>query len=212
MNTMKEAIRELKLGRPIIVVDDEDRENEGDLVALSDLITPEIVNFMITYGRGLVCTSVENELAKRIGLTLMTTNNNDPFATAFAVSVDYKDTTTGISAYERAMTIRAMVDPSTTKEDFNQPGHVFPLLAKEGGVLARPGHTEASVDLAKLCGATPSGVICEIIKADGTMARLPDLKKMAKQFGLIIISVEQLIDYRIKINEERRISDSSITR
>ncbi|NWN81055.1 MAG: 3,4-dihydroxy-2-butanone-4-phosphate synthase [Bacillus sp. (in: Bacteria)] len=209
---MKEAIRELKLGRPIIVVDDEDRENEGDLVALSDLITPEIVNFMITYGRGLVCTSVEYELAKRIGLTLMTTNNNDPFATAFAVSVDYKDTTTGISAYERAMTIRAMVDPSTTKEDFNQPGHVFPLLAKEGGVLARPGHTEASVDLARLCGATPSGVICEIIKADGTMARLPDLKKMAKQFGLIIISVEQLIDYRIKINEERRINESSITR
>ncbi|MBR7798090.1 3,4-dihydroxy-2-butanone-4-phosphate synthase [Agaribacter marinus] len=202
MNTIEEAIDQLKTGRPIIVVDDEQRENEGDLVALSELITPDTINFMITHGKGLVCTSIESEVAERVGLSLMTSNNNDPLSTAFTVSVDYKDTTTGISAHERSTTIRALVNKFAMKEDFKQPGHVFPLIAKGGGVLTRPGHTEASVDLAKLCGAAPSGVICEIIKENGMMARVPDLERMAAKFNLCMISIEDLINYRLMIEEE----------
>ncbi len=198
MNTVEEAIRDLQQGKPIIVSDDENRENEGDLVALSETITPEVINFMITHAKGLVCTPIQPDLAERLGLDRMVKENTDPLGTAFTVSIDHNDTTTGISAQERALTIKAMTEPMTKAGDFKRPGHVFPLIAKEGGVLTRTGHTEAAVDLAILSGAFPSGVICEIIKDDGTMARMPDLKKMAKDFDLTFITVADLIAYRKK--------------
>lgn len=200
-HTIEEAIIDLKQGKSVIVVDDENRENEGDLVALSELATPETINFMITHGKGLVCTSISESTANRLKLPMMTSNSSDPLGTAFTVSVDHKKTTTGISAQERSLTIQALANPDSSAEDFNQPGHVFPLVAKEGGVLTREGHTEASVDLAKLSGASPSGVICEIIKEDGTMARVPDLMEMASQFDLKIISIEDLVAYR-RTNEK----------
>ncbi|WP_164670076.1 bifunctional 3,4-dihydroxy-2-butanone-4-phosphate synthase/GTP cyclohydrolase II [Virgibacillus doumboii] len=199
-DTIDEAINDLKAGKPIIVVDDENRENEGDLVALSENTTPEVINFMITHGKGLVCTSIKADLAKRINLPMMTSRSSDPLGTAFTVSIDHKDTTTGISAAERSKTIKALLDPKVSEDDFKQPGHVFPLVAKDGGVLTRPGHTEASVDLAMLSGAFPSGVICEIIKEDGTMARVPDLKEMAEKFDLKFITIADLAAYR-KQNE-----------
>lgn len=197
-HTIDEAIFDLKAGKPIIVVDDENRENEGDFVALSDKVTPEMINFMITHGKGLVCTSINADLASKLGLQLMTSQSTDPFGTGFTVSIDHMETTTGISAAERSRTIEAMVAPETKAIDFKQPGHVFPLIAKEGGVLTRTGHTEASVDLAVLSDATPSSVICEIIKEDGTMARVPDLQEMAKAFDLKIITIEDLVTYRKK--------------
>lgn len=202
MHTIEAAIKDLKTGKPVIVVDDEHRENEGDFVALSASITPAVINFMITHGKGLVCTAVDSKIAKRLELTLMPSTHTDPFATAFTVSVDHKTTTTGISAMDRATTIRALANPSAVNEDFHQPGHVFPLVAQDGGVLVRQGHTEAAVDLAKLCETSPSGTICEIINSDGSMARLADLEKIAEQFSLKLISVQQLIAYRIKKNEE----------
>lgn len=195
-HAIEEAISDLRKGKPIIVVDDENRENEGDLVALSEKASPEMINFMITHARGLVCTTITNRLAKQLGLSMMTNKNTDPYSTAFTVSIDHKSTTTGISAYERSQTIQALLEPDIKGKDFKQPGHVFPLVAKEGGVLERPGHTEASVDLAMLSGAFPSGVICEIINDDGTMARVPDLIKMSKEFDLKLISIEDLIRYR----------------
>ncbi|MFC4556776.1 bifunctional 3,4-dihydroxy-2-butanone-4-phosphate synthase/GTP cyclohydrolase II [Virgibacillus kekensis] len=199
-NTIDEAIEDLKAGKPVIVVDDENRENEGDFVALSDKATPEVINFMITHGKGLLCTSIKPELAKKLNLPMMTSQNSDPFGTAFTVSIDHETTTTGISAEERSRTIKAMLDPDSSGENFKRPGHVFPIVAKDGGVLTRPGHTEASVDLAELSGAFPSGVICEIIKEDGTMARVPDLKKIAEEFDLKFITIEELAAYR-KRNE-----------
>ncbi|MUK88384.1 3,4-dihydroxy-2-butanone-4-phosphate synthase [Ornithinibacillus sp. L9] len=202
LHTIEEAIFDLKAGKPIIVVDDENRENEGDFVALSEKATPEMINFMITHGKGLVCTTIEKDLAKKVGLTMMTTNSTDPFGTAFTVSIDHVSTTTGISAAERSKTIQELINPNATIANFKQPGHMFPLVAKDGGVLTRPGHTEASVDLAKLSDAFPSGVICEIIKEDGTMARLPDLEVMAKEFDIKLISIEDLISYR-KLQENR---------
>ncbi|WP_106494629.1 bifunctional 3,4-dihydroxy-2-butanone-4-phosphate synthase/GTP cyclohydrolase II [Lentibacillus sp. Marseille-P4043] len=192
------AIADLKQGKPIIVVDDENRENEGDLVALSEKATPDVINFMITHGRGLVCTSIEIDLASRLELPKMTNHSTDPFGTAFTVTIDHNNTKTGISAVERSQTIRALVDANASENDFKRPGHVFPLIAKDGGVLVRQGHTEASVDLAKLSGAFPSGVICEIIKEDGTMARVPELIKMADEFELKLITIADLIDYRKK--------------
>ncbi|SFE28951.1 GTP cyclohydrolase II /3,4-dihydroxy-2-butanone 4-phosphate synthase [Lentibacillus persicus] len=195
-HTINEAIDDLKAGKPVIVVDDEDRENEGDLVALSEYATPEMINFMITHGKGLVCTSITPHLAEKLKLPMMASQSSDPYETAFTVSIDHQETTTGISAGDRSKTIRALVDPEVKAEDFKQPGHVFPLIAKEGGVLTRQGHTEASADLAKLCGASPSGVICEVIKDDGTMARVPDLRKMADTFGLKLISIADLVAYR----------------
>ncbi len=195
-NSIEEAIHDLKAGKPVIVVDDADRENEGDLVALSEKVTPDIINFMITHGKGLVCTSIKQELARKLELSLMTGEDSDPFETAFTVSVDHQDTTTGISTGDRSETIRAFTHPDTGAADFKRPGHVFPLIAKDGGVLERPGHTEASLDLAELCGAFPSGVICEIIKDDGTMARVPDLDKMAEAFDLTLITIADLITYR----------------
>ncbi|GGB50736.1 bifunctional 3,4-dihydroxy-2-butanone-4-phosphate synthase/GTP cyclohydrolase II [Virgibacillus dakarensis] len=197
-HSIEEAIVDLRKGKPIIVVDDETRENEGDLVALAEKATPDVINFMITHGKGLVCTSIKADLAKRLGLSMMTDQSTDPFGTAFTVSIDHKDTTTGISAVERSKTIQSLLRQDVRAEEFKQPGHVFPLMAKDGGVLTRPGHTEASLDLANLSGAFPSGVICEIIKEDGTMARVPDLLKMSKQFSLKIITIKALIDYRKK--------------
>ncbi|ESU73252.1 3,4-dihydroxy-2-butanone 4-phosphate synthase, partial [Geobacillus thermopakistaniensis] len=195
-DTIEAALSALKNGEVIIVCDDEDRENEGDFVVLAEKATPDVINFMITHGRGLVCVPITEELAERLELEPMVTHNTDAHGTAFTVSVDYKTTTTGISAYERAATIQALLDPNVKASDFKRPGHVFPLIAKKGGVLRRAGHTEAAVDLARLCGAKPAGVICEIIKEDGTMARVPDLRQIADQFGLKMITIKDLIAYR----------------
>ncbi|RXT15232.1 bifunctional 3,4-dihydroxy-2-butanone-4-phosphate synthase/GTP cyclohydrolase II [Ammoniphilus sp. CFH 90114] len=193
---IEEAIHDLIQGKPIIVVDDEDRENEGDFVALSAKATPEVINFMITHGRGLVCVPITEERASELKLEPMVFNNTDAHATAFTVSVDSFDTTTGISAHERSQTIMDLINPSIKPNHFRRPGHIFPLVAKKGGVLRRAGHTEAAVDLARLCGSYPSGVICEIINEDGTMSRVPDLLKIAEQFDLKIITIEDLIKYR----------------
>lgn len=193
---IEEALEDLRQGKVVIVCDDEDRENEGDFVALAEYITAETINFMITHGRGLVCVPLTEEYATRLHLEPMVTNNTDAHGTAFTVSVDHISTTTGISAHERATTIRELLNKHAIATDFKRPGHIFPLIAKEGGVLRRAGHTEAAVDLAKLCGAKPAGVICEIIKDDGTMARVHDLEKIAKQFQLKMITIQDLIAYR----------------
>ncbi len=193
---IEEALLELQQGRIIIVCDDEDRENEGDFILLAEKAEPESINFMITYGRGLVCVPLEAELAKKLGLTPMVAKNTDQLGTAFTVSVDHQSTTTGISAYERSETIKKLADPQSKEEDFKRPGHIFPLIAREGGVLERPGHTEAAVDLAKLCGVQPAGVICEILKEDGTMARLPELEELAKKFSLKMVTIKDLQMYR----------------
>jgi len=193
---IEEALEDLKQGKVIIVVDDEDRENEGDFIALAEKTTPKVINFMITNGRGLVCTPITEETATQLQLTPMVEKNTDNHETAFTVSIDYKDTTTGISAFERSQSIQALIDPTTKPADFRRPGHIFPLIAKKGGVLRRAGHTEAAVDLAKLAGAYPAGVICEIIKEDGSMARVPDLKEIAKEHQLKMITIADLIKYR----------------
>ncbi|PDY48975.1 bifunctional 3,4-dihydroxy-2-butanone-4-phosphate synthase/GTP cyclohydrolase II [Bacillus pseudomycoides] len=193
---IEEALEDLKQGKVVIVCDDESRENEGDFIALAENITPETINFMITHGRGLVCVPITEQYAERLQLEPMVSHNTDSHHTAFTVSVDHISTTTGISAYERATTVRELLNPDSKGTDFNRPGHIFPLIAKEGGVLRRAGHTEAAVDLAKLCGAEPAGVICEIIKEDGTMARVPDLVQVAKQFHIKMITIEDLIAYR----------------
>jgi 3,4-dihydroxy 2-butanone 4-phosphate synthase / GTP cyclohydrolase II len=195
-NTIEEAIYDLMQGKVVIVCDDEDRENEGDFVALAEKATPEVINFMITHGRGLVCVPITEELADKLELHPMVNHNTDPHGTAFTVSIDYKTTTTGISAFERSATIQALLDPNAKASDFKRPGHVFPLVAKKGGVLRRAGHTEAAIDLARLCGTKPAGVICEIIKEDGTMARVPDLRKIADEFDLKMITIKDLIKYR----------------
>lgn len=193
---IEDAIHDLMQGKSIIVVDDEDRENEGDLIALADKATPEIINFMIKEGRGLVCVPVSQELADHLDLQPMVTHNTDNHGTAFTVSIDHVETTTGISAYERSLTIQKMLDPNAKPLDFRRPGHIFPLIAKKGGVLRRNGHTEAAVDLAQMCGATPAGVICEIVKEDGTMARLPDLMEFKEKHDLKLICIKDLIHYR----------------
>lgn len=195
LHTIEEAIIDLQAGKMIIVIDDEHRENEGDLVVLSEFATPEAVNFMITHGKGLVCTSIEEKLAQKIGLSMMVHKNTDPFSTAFTVSIDHVDTATGISAIERSKTIQALTKQDISMQDFKQPGHVFPLIARDGGVRTRRGHTEASIDLAKCAGKFPSATICEIIKADGTMARFPDLQKMADMYHLKMITIEHLVQY-----------------
>ncbi len=195
---IEEAIYELMQGNVVIVCDDEDRENEGDFIALADKTTPEVINFMIKHGRGLVCAPITEATAKRLDLVPMVSHNTDPHGTAFTVSVDYKTTTTGISAHERAETIKKLIDPSVKPLDFKRPGHIFPLIAKNGGVLRRAGHTEAAIDLARLSGSEPAGVICEIINEDGTMARVPDLRKIADQFDLKMVTIKDLISYRNK--------------
>lgn len=202
LDSIEEAIYDLMLGKVVIVVDDENRENEGDFIALAEKATPEVINFMITEGRGLVCAPITEERANELDLPPMVARNTDYHGTAFTVSVDHMETTTGISAYERARTVRAFIDPKTKAQDFRRPGHIFPLIAKKGGVLRRTGHTEAAVDLAKMCGSYPAAVICEVIKADGTMARVPDLQVIAKKHQLKLISIRDLIRYR---NEKEKL-------
>ncbi|WP_281426352.1 bifunctional 3,4-dihydroxy-2-butanone-4-phosphate synthase/GTP cyclohydrolase II [Paenibacillus agaridevorans] len=203
-NTIEEAVADLMQGRPVIVVDDEDRENEGDLIALADKATPEVINFMISEARGLVCVPITAERAEELDLPPMVTHNTDYHGTAFTVSVDYNSTTTGISAYERSLTVKALIDPSVRASDFRRPGHIFPLIAKAGGVLRRAGHTEAAIDLATLSGSSPAAVICEIIKEDGTMARLPDLEEFKNKHGLKLVTIQELIRYR---NEKEKLVD-----
>ncbi|WP_431802940.1 bifunctional 3,4-dihydroxy-2-butanone-4-phosphate synthase/GTP cyclohydrolase II [Halobacillus andaensis] len=195
-DSIEKALEHLKQGEMVIVCDDEDRENEGDLIGLAEYASPEMINFMITRGRGLVCTPVTGELAQQLELIPMVGTNTDPNQTAFTVSIDHKTTTTGISADERALTIRELLNPNAVAGDFQKPGHIFPLVAKDGGVLRRAGHTEAAVDLAVLAGAKPAGVICEIIKDDGTMARVPDLRKLADEYDIPMITIADLIQYR----------------
>lgn len=197
-NTIEEAIEDLKKGKVIIVCDDENRENEGDFVGLAEFATPEMINFMAMEGRGLICTPITNELARKLNLHPMVEKNTDHRETAFTVSIDHIDTTTGISAYERSLTIRKLLEEDSEADDFRRPGHVFPLVAKEGGVLRRAGHTEAAVDLAKIAGAKPAGVICEIMNKNGTMARVDDLQIIAKKFDLKMITIKDLIDYQLK--------------
>lgn len=202
LDAIEEAIYDLMLGKAIIVVDDEDRENEGDLIALADKATPEIINFMIKEGRGLVCMPITEDRARELQLDHMVHQNTDYHGTAFTVSVDHIETTTGISAFERARTVQALIDPTAKPQHFRRPGHLFPLIAKKGGVLRRAGHTEAAVDLARMCGSYPAAVICEVVKEDGEMARLPDLAEFARKHNLKLISIEDLIHYR---NEKEKL-------
>lgn len=195
-DSIEEAITDLQNGKIVIVVDDEDRENEGDFIALADKVTSDTINFMIKHGRGLVCAPITEKLADKLDLIPMVEHNTDPHGTAFTISIDHNRTSTGISAHERALTIKEMLNPSAKASDFKRPGHIFPLVAKEGGVLRRAGHTEAAVDLARLAGAQPAGVICEIINEDGSMARVDDLRKIADEFELKFITIKDLIHYR----------------
>ncbi len=197
-NTIEEAIADLKEGNMVVVVDDEDRENEGDLVLAAEKVTPEAINFMVRFGRGLVCTPLTAKRVEELELPLMVSNNTEKQGTAFTVSVDHHKTTTGISAHERAMTVKALIDPEASPRDLMRPGHIFPLRAMEGGVLRRAGHTEAAVDLARLAGHYPAGVICEIMNEDGSMARIPQLMEFCREHGLKIITIADLINYRIK--------------
>ncbi len=200
-NNIDEALQDLKLGKIIIVCDDEARENEGDFVALAQYATVDTINFMITHGRGLLCMPITKKYAEKLNFHPMIYDNSDNFSTAFTISIDHISTTTGISAHERLMTINKVLDPTSSPKDFRRPGHVFPLIAKKNGVLERAGHTEATIDLAKLCKSKPAGIICEILNKNGTMARYVDLKQLAKKFDLKIISIKDLINYR-KINNK----------
>lgn len=200
LNTIEEAIEDIRQGKVIIVVDDEDRENEGDFLAAAEKVTPEMINFMATHGRGLICTPLTERRCKELELHTMVTNNTDHMETAFTVSVDLKGNgvTTGISAADRAKTVLALVNEGTKPFELARPGHIFPLIAKQGGVLRRTGHTEAAIDFARLAGFTPAGVIVEIMNEDGTMARLPQLAEVAKKFDLKLVSIEDLVAYRMQ--------------
>jgi len=200
LNTIEEAIEDIRQGKIIIVVDDEGRENEGDFLAAAEKVTPEMINFMATHGRGLICAPLTESRCKELDLREMVTNNTDHMETAFTVSVDLKGNgvTTGISALDRAKTILSLVDSNTKSYDLARPGHIFPLVAKQGGVLRRTGHTEAAIDFARLAGFKPAGVIVEIMNEDGTMARLPQLVEVAKKFDLKLVSIEDLVAYRMQ--------------
>ncbi|SCX84525.1 3,4-dihydroxy-2-butanone-4-phosphate synthase [Flavobacterium caeni] len=200
LNTIEEAIEDIRQGKIIIVVDDEDRENEGDFLAAAEVATPEMVNFMATHGRGLICAPLTESRCKELGLQSMVQVNTDHMETAFTVSVDLRGhgVSTGISASDRAKTIRALVDGNTKAHDLARPGHIFPLIAKQGGVLRRTGHTEAAIDFARLAGFKPAGVICEIMNEDGSMARLPELADIAKKLDLKLVSIEDLVAYRMQ--------------
>lgn len=200
LNSIEDAIADIKQGKVIIVVDDENRENEGDFLAAAEHITPEMINFMATHGRGLICAPLTENRCHELGLHMMVHNNTDPMETAFTVSVDLRGNgvTTGISAGDRAKTISALTSDATKPHDLARPGHIFPLVAKEGGVLRRTGHTEAAIDFARLAGFQPAGVIVEIMNEDGTMARLPQLLDVAKKFDLKIVSIEDLVAYRME--------------
>jgi len=200
MNTIEEALEDIKNGKIVIVVDDEDRENEGDFITAAKNATPELINFMATHGRGLICTPLIEERCDELGLEMMVDSNNSHFDTPFTVSIDLigKGCSTGISATDRAKTVQALIDPTTKPKDLGKPGHIFPLRAKKGGVLRRAGHTEAAVDLSRLAGFEPAGLIVEIMNEDGSMARLPQLIEIASKFNLSIITIEDLIAYRMK--------------
>jgi 3,4-dihydroxy 2-butanone 4-phosphate synthase/GTP cyclohydrolase II len=200
LNTIEEAIEEIQQGRVIIVVDDEERENEGDFLTAARNVTPEIINFMATHGRGLICAPLVEDRCDELGLDLMVRSNSATYETPFTVSVDLigYGCTTGISASDRSKTIQALINPATHPDELGKPGHIFPLRAKKGGVLRRAGHTEAAIDLSRLAGFEPAGVIVEILNEDGTMARLPQLMEIAEKFSLKIVSIEDLIEYRIK--------------
>ena len=200
LNTIESAINDIRDGKIVIVVDDKNRENEGDFLASAELITPEIINFMATHGRGLICAPITESISKKLALNLMVGTNTDPQDTAFTVSIDLKGNgiTTGISASDRSATIKALIDKNASPDQFSKPGHVFPLIAKNGGVLRRTGHTEAAIDLPRLAGLKPAGVIVEIMNEDGSMARVPDLIKVAEKFDIKIISIEDLVGYRME--------------
>lgn len=212
LSRVEEALRDLREGKMIIMVDDEDRENEGDLVCASQFATPEVINFMATHGRGLICLTLTEERAELLNLPLMVRENSSRFGTAFTVSIEARTgVTTGISAHDRARTIQVAIDDSSTAADLSRPGHVFPLIARPGGVLQRTGQTEGSVDICRLAGLKPSGVICEIMKEDGSMARMPDLEKFAVQWNLRIISVADIIRYRLwKERLVKRVSEGRL--
>lgn len=192
-NTIEEAIGDIERGNFVIVIDDEDRENEGDLIVAAEKVTDEKINFMTKYARGLVCMPIAGERLEELNIDQMVSDNTDNHETAFTVSIDYKDTTTGISAGERALTVKKVLDSNVCGDDFRRPGHIFPLKGREGGVLKRAGHTEAAIDLARLAGLYPAGVICEIMNEDGTMARTPQLLEYAKKFNIKIITIADLI-------------------
>src|SRR5678809_84970 len=200
LNTIESAIEDIKQGKLVIVVDDEDRENEGDFIAAARNVTPEVINFMSKEGRGLICAPMSEERTDELQLELMVSKNTALHETPFTVSVDLigHGCTTGISAHDRAKTVQALIDPATKPEDLGRPGHIFPLRAKKEGVLRRAGHTEAAIDLARLAGFEPAGVLVEIMNEDGTMARLPDLEKVAERFDLKLISIKDLIEYRLQ--------------
>tara|TARA_R110002020_G_scaffold85914_3_gene211755 strand:+ start:67511 stop:68656 length:1146 start_codon:yes stop_codon:yes gene_type:complete len=200
LNTIQEAIEDIKQGKVIIVVDDEDRENEGDFVAAAEMASKDLINFMATHGRGLICAPLTEERCKELKLDMMVGTNTDPMETAFTVSVDLKGhgVTTGISASDRAKTVKSLLDPNIKPWDLSRPGHIFPLIAKQGGVLRRTGHTEAAIDFARLAGLKPAGVIVEIMNEDGSMARLPQLVEVAQKFDLKIVSIEDLVAYRMQ--------------
>ena len=200
LNTIEEAIEDIKNGKVVIVVDDENRENEGDFIAAAETVTPEIINFMATHGRGLICAPLTESRCNELDLYMMVQNNTVLHHTQFTVSVDLigNGCTTGISVGDRAKTIKSLVDPNTKPNNLGRPGHIFPLKAKNGGVLRRTGHTEAAVDLARLAGFKPAGILVEILNEDGTMARLPELIKVAEKFNLKIISIDDLVSYRME--------------
>lgn len=211
LNTIEEAIADLKAGKVIIVVDDEDRENEGDFITAAANVSPEVINFMATHGRGLICAAITEERCEQLGLEMMVSNNTSQNTTAFTVSIDLLGygCTTGISATDRSKTVQALINPEIKPEEFGKPGHIFPLKAKNGGVLRRAGHTEATIDLARLAGFDPAGALVEIMNEDGSMARLPELLEIAKRFDLKIVSIEDLIAYRIK-NESIITKDAQV--
>lgn len=200
LDKISDAIEDVKQGKIIIVVDDENRENEGDFICAADLVTPELINYMAKHARGLICTPITEKRSRKLNLYPMVSNNTDPMDTAFTVSVDLKGggVTSGISASDRSKTIKAIVNKSTKPDDLARPGHIFPLIAKDGGVLRRTGHTEAAIDFARLAGCSPAGVICEIMSEDGSMARVPELIQVAKKLNLKIVSIEDLVAYRMK--------------
>jgi 3,4-dihydroxy 2-butanone 4-phosphate synthase/GTP cyclohydrolase II len=212
ISSIEEVLQDIRQGKMVIIVDDEDRENEGDVMIAAEKVTPEAITFMARFACGLICLSLTEERVRQLDLPLMVQENTSPYNTAFTVSIEAKEgITTGISAYDRARTIQVAIDPGSTADDISRPGHIFPLAARSGGVLVRVGHTEASVDLARLAGLNPSGVICEVMKEDGTMARLPDLEIFAEKHGLKIVTIADLIKYKTK-NERlvRRVAETRI--
>ncbi len=212
ISSIEEVLQDIRQGKMVIIVDDEDRENEGDVMIAAEKVTPEAITFMARFACGLICLSLTEDRVKQLDLPLMVQENTSPYNTAFTVSIEAKEgITTGISAYDRARTIQVAIDPECTADDISRPGHIFPLAARSGGVLVRVGHTEASVDLARLAGLNPSGVICEVMKEDGTMARLPDLEVFAEKHGLKIVTIADLIKYKTK-NEKlvRRVAETRI--